>query len=274
MVLGSVIAIAVLGIVGWVVAVADSAPNIDQLSPRDPGQVSEVFAADGTRLGYIHSDILRAVVAGNRLPLTLKRATVAIEDRRFWSHGGIDPEGIARAAVKDALGGGEALQGGSTLTMQLVRNIYLPYQLADTRSLKVKIIEAKLADELERQALEAVDPRRLPQRRRLRHRRRADRNRRRRRVADVLQQARVAAESGPGRAPRRVATGAIGNTTHSRHRGSPVPVATRYWRRWCNRTTSPPRRPPPRTHRRYRSCRIRPTGRSSSRTCSTTSSRR
>ena len=151
MVLGSAIAIGVLGIVGWVVAVADSAPNINQLSPRDPGQVSEVFAADGTRLGYIHSDILRAVVAGNQLPLILKRATVAIEDRRFWTHGGIDPEGIARAALKDALGGGEALQGGSTLTMQLVRNIYLPYQLADTRSLKVKIIEAKLADELENQ---------------------------------------------------------------------------------------------------------------------------
>jgi len=151
MVLGSAIAIGVLGIVGWVVAVADSAPNINQLSPRDPGQVSEVFAADGTRLGYIHSDTLRAVVAGYQLPLILKRATVAIEDRRFWTHGGIDPEGIARAALKDALGGGEALQGGSTLTMQLVRNIYLPYQLADTRSLKVKIIEAKLADELENQ---------------------------------------------------------------------------------------------------------------------------
>ena len=145
----SVLTIGVLGVVGWVVAVADSAPNINQLSPRDPGQVSEVFAADGTRLGYIHSDILRSVVAGNRLPPILRRATVAIEDRRFWTHGGIDPEGIARAALKDALGGGEALQGGSTLTMQLVRNIYLPDELADTRSLKVKIIEAKLADELE-----------------------------------------------------------------------------------------------------------------------------
>ena len=145
----SVLTIGVLGVVGWVVAVADSAPNINQLSPRDPGQVSEVFAADGTRLGYIHSDILRTVVAGNRLPPILRRATVAIEDRRFWTHGGIDPEGIARAALKDALGGGEALQGGSTLTMQLVRNIYLPDELADTRSLKVKIIEAKLADELE-----------------------------------------------------------------------------------------------------------------------------
>ncbi len=145
----SVLTIGVLGVVGWVVAVADSAPNINQLSPRDPGQVSEVFAADGTRLGFIHSDILRTVVTGNRLPLILRRATVAIEDRRFWSHGGIDPEGIARAALKDALGGGDALQGGSTLTMQLIRNIYLPYDLADTRTLKVKIIEAKLADELE-----------------------------------------------------------------------------------------------------------------------------
>ncbi len=145
----SVLTIGVLGVVGWVVAVADSAPNINQLSPRDPGQVSQMFAADGTRLGFIHSDILRTVVTGNRLPLILRRATVAIEDRRFWTHGGIDPEGIARAAFKDALGGGDALQGGSTLTMQLIRNIYLPYDLADTRTLKVKIIEAKLADELE-----------------------------------------------------------------------------------------------------------------------------
>jgi penicillin-binding protein 1A len=143
------IVIGVLGVVGWVVAVAASAPNINQLHPRDPGQVSEVFAADGTRLGFIHSDILRAVVAGGQLPQILKRATVAIEDRRFWSHGGIDPEGIIRAAFKDAVGGGEALQGGSTLTMQLVRNIYLPDELIDARSLKVKIIEAKLADELE-----------------------------------------------------------------------------------------------------------------------------
>ncbi len=108
-----------------------------------------MYAADGTLLGYIHSDILRSLVTGRQIPLILKRATVAIEDRRFWSHGGIDPEGIIRAAFKDALGGGGSLQGGSTLTMQLVRNIYLPDHLADTRSLKRKIIEAKLADELE-----------------------------------------------------------------------------------------------------------------------------
>src|SRR5206468_9952590 len=84
-----------------------------------------------------------------RIPRVLKRATVAIEDRRFYKHGGIDYEGIIRAAMKDVFGGGKSIQGGSTLTMQLVRNIYLPYRLADTRSLKRKIIEAKLAEELE-----------------------------------------------------------------------------------------------------------------------------
>jgi penicillin-binding protein 1A len=148
-ILFAAIAVGVLGVIGWVVDTAASAPDINQLKPRDPGQVSEVFASDGTPLGYIHSDILRTEVTESQMPLLLRRATVAIEDRRFWTHGGIDPEGIMRAAVKDVFGGGGSLQGGSTLTMQLVRNVYLPYQLADTRSLKRKIIEAKLAEELE-----------------------------------------------------------------------------------------------------------------------------
>jgi len=142
-------AIGTLGVVGWIVDTAASAPDLSQLQPRDPGQVSEVVASDGTPLGFIHSDVLRATVPSSRIPLILKRATVAIEDRRFWTHGGIDPEGIVRAAVKDAFGGAGSLQGGSTLTMQLVRNVYLPNRLADTRSLKRKIIEAKLAEELE-----------------------------------------------------------------------------------------------------------------------------
>jgi penicillin-binding protein 1A len=103
------LAIGAAGVVGWVVDVADSAPDISHLKPRDPGQVSEVFAADGSRLGYIHSDVLRTVVEDKQIPLILKRATVAIEDRRFWTHGGVDPQGILRAAVKDVFGGGGTL---------------------------------------------------------------------------------------------------------------------------------------------------------------------
>jgi len=145
------IALAGLAVVGWIVGVAQSAPNIDQLKPRDPGQVSEVFAADGTPLGYIQSDILRTYVHNNQIPAALKQATVAIEDRRFYQHGGVDYQGILRAAIKDVFGGGKSIQGGSTLTMQLVRNVYLPDQIANNRNLKYKIVEAKLAEQLEQQ---------------------------------------------------------------------------------------------------------------------------
>ena len=190
--------------------VADSAPNITQLKPRDPGQLSEVYASDGSLLGYITSDVLRTYASGKAIPRVLKRATVAIEDRRFYQHGGIDYEGIVRAAMKDVFGGGKSIQGGSTLTMQLVRNIYLPYRLADTRSLQRKIIEAKLAAGAGEQALQELDPDRVSQRRRLRDARRQDRGRCRRGVADVLQQAGEQAQPRAGGAACRSSAGTVG----------------------------------------------------------------
>ena len=56
--------------VGWVVAVADSAPNLTQLKTHNPHPPSQVFAADGELLGYIHSDTIYTAVAPNRVPLT------------------------------------------------------------------------------------------------------------------------------------------------------------------------------------------------------------
>jgi len=144
-------ALAALAAIGWVVSVAESAPNINQLKARNPGQVSEVFAGNGARLGFLQSPVLRTVVASSVIPETLKQATVAIEDRRFYQHGGIDYEAILRAGVKDVFGGGGSIQGGSTLTMQLVRNTYEPEKDLQSRDLKYKIIEAKLAEQLEQQ---------------------------------------------------------------------------------------------------------------------------
>src|SRR6202012_2180731 len=71
---------------------------------------------------------------------------VAIEDQRFYKNNGVDLTGIFRAAVKDVTHG-QALQGGSTITMQLMRNLYLG---GDPHTLKQKIIEAKLAIEYEK----------------------------------------------------------------------------------------------------------------------------
>ena len=138
--------LAVLGVVGWIISVADNAPNIDQLKPRLPGQVDEVFAANGRSLGYISSSVLRTVVPAGAMPEQLKQATVAIEDRRFYHHGGVDYQGIVRAGLRDLFDGG-TVQGGSTLTMQLVKNVYLPYKIK--HDIKYKIIQAKLANELQ-----------------------------------------------------------------------------------------------------------------------------
>jgi penicillin-binding protein 1A len=135
-------------VAGWIVSVADSAPNINQLQPRNPGQVSEVYAANGQLLGYIASDVLRTIVPQDQQPALLREATVAIEDRRFYHHGGVDYQGILRAGIKDLFTGHTA-QGGSTLTMQLVDNVYLPNSIRDHHNIRYKIIQAKLANELE-----------------------------------------------------------------------------------------------------------------------------
>ncbi|MBV9819247.1 MAG: transglycosylase domain-containing protein, partial [Solirubrobacterales bacterium] len=145
------VAVGALAITGWVVNVAQSAPNLSSLHRRIPGSPSQVFAADGTSLGYIWSPSVHTTVAGRDIPRVVKQATVAIEDRRFYHHGALDYQGIVRAAIKDAVNG-HSLQGASTLTMQLVDNSYLPkrYQQArQAHDLRYKIVQAKLAEQLE-----------------------------------------------------------------------------------------------------------------------------
>jgi penicillin-binding protein 1A len=134
---------------GWVASVVQDTPDIQDLKARPQGAVSAVYAADGTRLGFIASDTLRRAIPGKLIPLVAKHATIAIEDKRFYKHGGVDYVGIVRAAVKNVTAD-QTQQGGSTLTMQLVRNLYTPntrFQKTFTR----KIREAKLAEELEQQ---------------------------------------------------------------------------------------------------------------------------
>jgi penicillin-binding protein 1A len=138
--------------VGWVVKTANEAKPLSTYTPRNLGSLTQVYAADGkTRLGFIQNDDLVRPIAINELPDVLKQATVAIEDERFYKHRGVDYEGIIRAAVKNATNK-EIQQGGSTLTMQLVRNLYTT---DTTRSgiegYERKIREAKLARDLEQE---------------------------------------------------------------------------------------------------------------------------
>ena len=86
----------------------------------------------------------RSSVALADLPVTTRQAVLAAEDRGFYKHGGVSPKGLARAVWNDARG--RSLQGGSTITQQLVKNYYLTQQ----RTLSRKVNEAVLSIKIER----------------------------------------------------------------------------------------------------------------------------
>ncbi len=139
-----VLGVAGLSAVGYVASIASSAPPLDSLKARDQGGFSVVLDRNGNKLGVIQARDLRKAIPSDQIPQTLKDATVAIEDARFYDHHGVDYEGIVRAAFKN-LEAGANVQGGSTITMQLVRLMYGD----DEDSFERKIREAKNAEELE-----------------------------------------------------------------------------------------------------------------------------
>jgi penicillin-binding protein 1A len=143
----ALLAVGVIGVASWVLDVAAKAPPLSDCRPIDKGGNSILFAGDGSRLGYIASDEARTPVSIDRVPTDLKYATVAIEDERFFDHDGIDYEGGIRALIEN-VEAGEIVQGGSTITMQLMRNLCIT---DPKRNLERKIQEAELALEYEQE---------------------------------------------------------------------------------------------------------------------------
>jgi penicillin-binding protein 1A len=118
--------------------------DLDSLRPVEIGANSFVYARDGSLLGSIPADKNREPITLGQMTPWLSKATVAIEDRRFYEHGGVDYVGIARAAWKD-ITAGEAIQGGSTLTQQLVGNLYTGREKTIQRKIKEACLAIKLA---------------------------------------------------------------------------------------------------------------------------------
>jgi membrane peptidoglycan carboxypeptidase len=118
--------------------------DLKSLRPVALGSNSFLYASDGSLLGVIPSSTNRQPLRLDKMSPWLPKATVAIEDARFWQHGALDYQGIARALFKNA-SAGRIVQGGSTITQQLVRNLYIGK--AD-RTLSRKLKEACLAEKL------------------------------------------------------------------------------------------------------------------------------
>jgi penicillin-binding protein 1A len=111
---------------------------------RQQAQTTFLTDASGTRLATLANGVNRVFVPLDRVPPVVVDAVLATEDKGFFDHGGVDPVGILRATLSDVRG--RSLQGGSTITQQYVKNVYLGRE----RTLSRKIKEAALAVKLER----------------------------------------------------------------------------------------------------------------------------
>jgi penicillin-binding protein 1A len=117
--------------------------DLSSLRPVTIGQNSFIYAADGSTLGAIPAERNRQPRSLDDIAHWVPEATVAIEDRRFYSHIGVDVSGVLRALVKN-VEAGKIVEGGSTITQQLVRNLYIGNEKSFSRKAKEACLALKL----------------------------------------------------------------------------------------------------------------------------------
>jgi penicillin-binding protein 1A len=138
---GLILASALL--VGFMLAMAyPNLPALDALTDYRPKVPLRIFSADNVLIGEFGEE-RRNIVRFKDIPDMMKKAVLAIEDDRFYEHGGVDYFGIARAALHNLAGG--AKQGASTITQQVARNFFL----SSEQTLKRKLYEILLAWKIE-----------------------------------------------------------------------------------------------------------------------------
>ena len=120
-----------------------SSCDLRSLRSAEIEQNSFVYAANGSLLGVIPAERNRQAVTAAQMSIWVRKATIAIEDRRFFEHGGVDLEGVARAAVADVRAG-RIVEGGSTISQQLVRDLYTSRERTVRRKLKEACLATKL----------------------------------------------------------------------------------------------------------------------------------
>ena len=119
-------------------------PNVSEIDDYNPKEVTKVLDRNGEPIGEFFNVERRTLVPEEDIPSFLEQAFMSAEDSEFYSHNGINPKAIFRAAIRN-FKAGRTVQGGSTITQQVVKKIFL----TDERSLDRKIKEAILARRLE-----------------------------------------------------------------------------------------------------------------------------
>lgn len=142
--LGILFILGLLGIVGIFAYYAKDLPEPGKVNARNITESTKIFDRTGEHLLYeIHGEEKRTLISFNDMPANIKYATLALEDRDFYSHHGIKFSSIARAALKDIIKQSHA-QGGSTITQQFVKNSLLTREKTYTRKIKEVILSLEM----------------------------------------------------------------------------------------------------------------------------------
>ena len=124
----------------------DGLPELAEFEQRQFGENSQVFDRNGVRITVLPNAQNRRAIPIARMSPWILKATVAIEDKRFYEHEGVDPKAIFRAAVRDVQAG-EIKEGGSTLTQQLVSQLFIEKELSFDRKIREAWLALQLEDE-------------------------------------------------------------------------------------------------------------------------------
>ena len=138
--------VALLLVIGMALAVAyPNLPDVSDLSDYRPKLPMRIFSADGVIIGEFGEE-RRSLTPIKDIPQVMKNAVLAIEDARFFSHGGVDYLGVVRAGLANV--GRSKAQGASTITMQVARNVYLSAEKTYTRKIYEILLTFKLEHSL------------------------------------------------------------------------------------------------------------------------------
>ena len=133
-----------IGLVYW--EITTDLPPVDKLAQYRPPVATQVLADDGTVVGEFYFE-KRYLVPIDRIPVLVRNAFLAAEDDGFYRHHGVDPIGILRALINNAAAGGK-VQGGSTITQQVVKSLLLTPKKSYERKLKEMILAMRLERQL------------------------------------------------------------------------------------------------------------------------------
>jgi penicillin-binding protein 1A len=143
--LGGLVAVAVLALIVYIYSLSRGLPSVEALQNYQPPVTTRVYASNGDLLGEYARE-RRIFVPIAYVPKLIVNAFTSAEDKNFFNHPGVDPSGIARAAVKDVFNvlQHKRLEGASTITQQVAKNLLLTNEVKFSRKIREAVLAIRL----------------------------------------------------------------------------------------------------------------------------------